>query len=414
MSVRTTASHDTPTRRPARGAAHRARLAWTGALAAAALASTALAGPAVASTGTAGTGAASIGSADRGARHSATQRALDAAVADGVPGVLARADTRTGGWSGTAGLGDTATGRERGARDHFRVGSITKTFVATVLLQLEAEGRLDLDDTVDHWLPGVVSGHGHDGRRVTVRQLLNHTSGVHSYTADPDFQRKVFTTEFLKNRYRTWQPGELVAIAMAHEPDFAPGTDWSYSNTNYVLAGMVVEKVTGRPYATEIERRILRPLHLTDTRLPGTDPRLPRPSGRAYGVLADDPAQTVHDVTELNATMAGAAGSMISDAADLNRFFSALLKGRLLPPAQLDEMKTTVTPEGGEPGSGYGLGLEKTRLSCGTVVWGHGGGVHGSSSGAFTTADGTHSLALNFNADWTGDPGQVVEAEFCG
>ncbi|MFJ2646560.1 serine hydrolase domain-containing protein [Streptomyces sp. NPDC087420] len=417
MSARTAPSHRTGRRAPRR-ATHRARLAWTGVLAAAALAFTAPAGPAVASPPVAGSGSGGAGSAvkDAGARHSATQRALDAAVADGVPGVLAQVNSRTGTWSGTAGVGDTATGRERGARDRFRVGSVTKTFVSTVLLQLEAEGRLDLDDTVDHWLPGVVSGNGHDGRRVTLRQLLNHTSGIYSYTADPGFQQKVFTTDFLKNRYRTWQPGELVAIAMAHAPDFAPGTDWNYSNTNYVLAGLVVEKVTGRPYATEIERRILRPLHLRSTRLPGTDPRLPRPSGRAYAVLADDPAQTVHDVTELNATMAGAAGSLISDAADLNRFYSALLKGRLLPPAQLKEMKTTVALGGGEDGeaAGYGLGLERTRLSCGTVVWGHTGGIHGSSSGAFTTADGTHSLSLNFNADWTGDPARVVEAEFCG
>ncbi|WP_327236630.1 beta-lactamase family protein [Streptomyces sp. NBC_01317] len=412
MSARTA-----PTHRIGR----RARLAWTGALAAAALASTALAGPAVAGPPVVGSGSGGAGSAVEagGARHSATQRALDAAVADGVPGVLAQVNSRTGTWSGTAGLGDTATGRERGARDRFRVGSVTKTFVSTVLLQLEAEGRLDLDDTVDHWLPGVVGGNGHDGRRVILRQLLNHTSGIYSYTADPGFQQKVFTTDFLKNRYRTWQPGDLVAIAMTHAPDFAPGTDWNYSNTNYVLAGLVVEKVTGRSYATEIERRILRPLHLTGTRLPGTDPRLPRPSGRAYAVLADDPERTVHDVTELNATMAGAAGSMISDAADLNRFFSALLTGRLLPPAQLKEMKTTVALGSGEDGedgeaAGYGLGLEKTRLSCGTVVWGHGGGIHGSSTGAFTTADGTHSLSLNFNADWAGDPGRVVEAEFCG
>ncbi|MFJ1597917.1 serine hydrolase domain-containing protein [Streptomyces sp. NPDC088261] len=417
MSARTAPAHR-PATRVARRATHRARLAWTGALAAAALASTALAGPAVANAPAEGSGPGAAASAvrDAGAPHAATQRALDAAVADGVPGVLARVTTRTGAWSGTAGVGDTATGRERGARDHFRVGSVTKTFVSTVLLQLEAEGRLDLDDTVDHWLPGVVSGNGHDGRRVTLRQLLNHTSGVYSYTADPGFQQKVFTTDFLKNRYRTWQPGELVALAMGHAPDFAPGTDWNYSNTNYVLAGMVVEKVTGRPYATEIERRILRPLHLTGTRLPGTDPRLPRPSGRAYAVLADDPERTVHDVTELNATVAGAAGSMISDAADLNRFFGALLTGRLLPPAQLKEMKTTVALGSGEDGGvvGYGLGLEKTRLSCGTVVWGHTGGIHGSSSGAFTTADGTHALSLNFNADWAGDPATVVEAEFCG
>lgn len=133
-----------------------------------------------------------------------------------------------------------------------------------------------------------------------------------------------------------------------------------------------MEKVTGRSYATEIERRILRPLHLTGTRLPGTDPRLPRPSGRAYAVLADDPERTVHDVTELNATMAGAAGSMISDAADLNRFFSALLTGRLLPPAQLKEMKTTVALGSGEDGEDGEAMRLRTRAGEDPVVLRHG------------------------------------------
>lgn len=191
--------------------------------------------------------------------HEGTQRVLDTAVADGVPGALARARDRHGVWNGTAGTADLDTGRARGADDRFRIGSVTKTFVATVLLQLQGERRIDLDDTIDQHLPGLVDGHGHDGTAITLRQLLNHTSGISNYTADPEFRRRAFGEEFLDHRYDTWKPGQLVAVAMRHAPDFAPGTSWNYSNTNYILAGMVIEKVTGHGWEKEVERRILRP-----------------------------------------------------------------------------------------------------------------------------------------------------------
>lgn len=275
--------------------------------------------------------------------HGATQQAMDAAVAAGVPGVTGQATDKYGTWKGTSGLGDLRTDTPRGDRDRYRVGSITKTFVATVLLQLEAEGRLSLDDTVDRWLPGVVTGHGHDGRKITVRQLLNHTSGIYNVTEDKGFQQTVFSRDgFLKHRYDTWSPGRLVRVAMAHKPDFAPGTSWNYSNTNYVLAGMVVKEVTGHSYADEIRHRVIEPLHLRATSLPGTTVTVPRPASRAYSKFPDDPDKKTYDVTELNPTLASSAGEMISDSADLNRFYSALLGGRLLPAAQLAEMKETV------------------------------------------------------------------------
>ncbi|MEV5958698.1 serine hydrolase domain-containing protein [Streptomyces sp. NPDC051987] len=369
--------------------------------------SAALAGPALAAPA----GPAPTASADG---HQATREALRAAVAAGVPGATATARDTHGTWSATAGTGDTRTGAPRSPSDHYRVGSITKTFVATVLLQLEAEGRLSLDDTVDRWLPGVVSGNGNDGRRITVRQLLNHTSGVFSYTADPDFGRTYFLKDgFFRHRYDTLTPAGLVAVAMKHRPVFAPGTGWDYSNTNYVLAGMVIKAVTGHSYAREITDRVIGPLHLSGTSLPGTRTTLPRPSGRAYSKLAETTTGPTYDVTALNPSMASSAGEMISTSADLTRFYRALLRGRLLPAHQLKEMKTTV-PVPGDPNSAYGLGLIDVTLPCGVHVWGHDGGIHGSSSLAATTPDGRHALALNFNADWTGDKDAVVRAEFCG
>ncbi|MFE1904640.1 serine hydrolase domain-containing protein [Streptomyces gardneri] len=338
--------------------------------------------------------------------HAATQQALRAAVDAGVPGAVAQARDGKRSWTGTAGV--------RKGDDRYRVGSITKTFVATVLLQLQSEGRIDLDDPVEKWLPGVVQGNGHDGRKITVRQLLNHTSGVYSVTSDAGFQEKVFGPGFLEHRYDRWTPQQLVGIAMTHAPDFAPGTDWNYSNTNYVLAGMVIEKVTGRPYGKAVENRIIKPLKLRATSVPGTDVRMPKPSSPAYSKLYTDPNGQVHDVSRLSPTLAYSAGEMISDSNDLQTFYRALLKGKLLPKAELREMTTTIPISPDLPGAGYGLGLMKQKLSCGKEVWGHGGGIHGSSSDAQVTRDGSHSIALNFNADWTGDSLPVLEAEFCG
>ncbi|MEU9338238.1 serine hydrolase domain-containing protein [Streptomyces sp. NPDC048290] len=346
--------------------------------------------------------------------HGATRDAMRANVQLGVPGVTATARDAKGTWRATEGVGNVRTGAPRSADDRYRIGSITKTFVATVLLQLEAEGRLSLDDKVEKWLPGVVRGNGHDGRKITLRQLLNHTSGIFNYTGDEPFAREIFLKEgFDRNRYRTFSPGELVAVAMRHEPTFAPGTSWSYSNTNYILAGMVIEKITGRPYGDAVEDRVIEPLGLDDTFVPAGRPTLGTPHSRAYSKLAETAEGPSYDVTVFNPSAAGAAGEMVSDNDDLNRFMSALLRGRLLPPKQLKEMKTTVVAPG-VPNATYGLGLMKETLSCGTTVWGHGGGIHGSGSESRTTTDGRHSIALNLNADWTGDSQAILDAEYCG
>lgn len=378
--------------------------------------------------------ATSSAAADRG--HTDTQRAMDAAVRDdGVPGVLGQAEDGGGVWHGTAGTADRRTERPRYPDERFRVGSLTKTFIATVTLQLAAEGRLDLDSPVERWLPGTVRGKYHDGRRVTVRQLLRHTSGVRDFTADPRFQRATFGPRFLTHRYRSHTPARLAALAMERAPDFAPGMDWAYSNTNYVLVGMVIERVTGRHYAREVERRILRPLGLRDTSLPGTSARIPGPHGRAYSTLLateggasnDGPER---DVTELNPSFAGASGEMISSTGDLVRFVRALLSGELLPRRQMREMARTVPVSNGGAGAGasaeesgssggaasgdrYGLGLTERTLSCGKRVWGHEGTIHGSRSVAFGTAGGRHAAAFTVNADWADDTGEFIEAEFC-
>ncbi|WP_329125023.1 serine hydrolase domain-containing protein [Streptomyces sp. NBC_01465] len=380
----------------------RARAGAVGLVAAAALTAACFTSPAAAGQG-------------QGLGHAQTQQAMDTAVKDGVPGVTGQVNDAYAVWTGTSGVGNLRTGAPRTSVDRYRIGSMTKTFVATVLLQLEAEGRIDLDSKVERWLPGVVRGNGNDGSLVTVRQLLRHTSGIPSYTADPEFLERGFTEEFLEHRYDTYTPRQLVDIAMRYKPLFAPGTAWSYSNTNYVLAGMIIEKVTGRPYEDEIKRRIVQPLGLFATSVPRTDASMPVPSSRAYSKLSLTPQPTgpTYDVTELNPSAAGSAGAMISTSADLNRFYSALLGGKLLPAHQLAEMKTTVPVSGAGLITAYGLGLMKFDLSCGVSVWGHGGNIQGSASQAVTTADGRHALSFNFNGDWAGNSQAVIDAEYC-
>ncbi|MGI5425868.1 serine hydrolase domain-containing protein [Streptomyces sp. CA-179760] len=345
--------------------------------------------------------------------HDATRQAVRAAVAEGVPGVTVTVRERDGGtWATTAGVGDLRTGEPRSTQDHYRIGSASKTFIATVILQLEAEGELSLDDKVEKWLPGLVRGNGHDGRKITLRQLLNLTSGVYDLLADETFQRTYMLKEgFFRHRFDRKTPRELVAMALTNQRDFKPGTSWKYSNTSYILAAMVIEKITGHPYGDAVEQRIIEPLQLTATSVPRTRITVPQPSSRAYGKLAKTATGPTYDVTEFRPSFAY-SGEIISDSADLNTFFSALLRGEVLQPRQLEEMKRTgpTTKEN----EGYGLGLRSWKLTCGTTVWGHGGDIHGSSSMAVTTSDGRHSLAVNFNGDWAGETKAVVEAEFCG
>ena len=347
--------------------------------------------------------------------HEATRTALHELVQrGGLPGVAANVRDSKGSWFGTAGVADTATGRKRSVNDHFRGASITKTFVATVLLQLEAEGSLSLDDTVGRWLPGLVQGNGYDGSRITLRQLLNHTSGIAEYTEDPAFIHNAAGPGFPEHRYDTHTPEELVAIALKYPPQLDPEKAPSYSNTNYVIAGMVIEKATGHTYAEEITRRIIKPLHLHGTSFPGTAPQMPNPHPVGYSRLHQDAPAKIHDATENNMTWLGAAGDIISTGRDLNRFQRALIQGRLLPAQQMKEMFAQAPVD---DVIGYGLGIEFAKLSCGVTVVGKSGRTNGSLSAMVGTPDGKHQLTFNINGDWIENGSlyvNVIEAEFCG
>jgi D-alanyl-D-alanine carboxypeptidase len=332
------------------------------------------------------------------------QQRLDDVVAAGAVGALAEVRVGRRVWQGVSGVAALDSGRPVPVHGRFRAGSITKTFVATVVLQLVDEGRLRLDDPVERWLPGVVPG----GERITLRHLLGHTSGLHDVVATlpmpPD-------QAFYANRWRTWSATELVGRALAHPPTFEPpGSAFAYSSTGYLLLGEVVEEATGRSWAEEVTDRILRPLHLHGTSLPGTSPQIPGPHPRGYVPQGEG----LLDWTEMNPSVMGAGGEMISTTRDLDRFFVALLRGRLLPDQLLEEMRTPGVA-GGRP---YGLGLSWRDTSCEVRVYGNDGDALAYQSWSFTTADGRRRATIALTPDFRGNPDVAVDAfldeAFCG
>jgi D-alanyl-D-alanine carboxypeptidase len=286
-------------------------------------------------------------------------------------------------WAAQAGANQLAATAPPSPSSRFRIGSVTKTFVATVVLQLVDEGRLALDDPIDRQLPGVVP----NGTAITVRQLLNHTSGLYDYMHEPGWSTNRWRGDA---RFQKYRPQELLDVAFSREPYFPPGAGWHYSNTNYVVAGLLIERLTGRPYGTEIAERILRPLRLNQTTVPGTDPAVPEPHAHGY---AEIDGEGWVDATEMNPSLDWAAGEMISTTADLNRFLAALLDGELLSPDALAAMRQTV-----ETGNGfrYGLGLQEFDLPCGVTIVGHGGELLGFLTYA-TAAPGGRQVTLSYN-----------------
>jgi D-alanyl-D-alanine carboxypeptidase len=354
-----------------------------------------------------GVGVAQAGTGARTGLRATVQRDADRLLAYGAPGVQVGVATARGELAVRSGFGDVAARTPVPWNGKFRVGSFTKTFVSATLLQLVGERRLSLDDPVDRWLPGVVRGNGNDGKRISVRQLLQHTSGL------PEFLRGMpYLFEragFEKNRFTTVTPRQAVALAMTYPPDFAPGTQWRYSNTNYVLAGMIIARVTGHTWQQEVRNRIIRPLGLHDTGTPGTSPFIPRPHAVGYerfpgpGATPDDPKYgEAIDATLLNPSWGGAAGEIISTPQDGNRFLRALVTGRVLRPAQLAAMQTTVPtdPEFRQnwPGSRYGLGLMWVPNSCGGS-WSHGGDIQGFQTRNGVRPDGSRSVVVSMNTD---------------
>jgi D-alanyl-D-alanine carboxypeptidase len=317
---------------------------------------------------------------------------MERVVSGGAPGVIALVNDGHRVRLHAAGVADTRSSRALRPTDRYRAGSITKSFVSTVALQLVAEGKLSLSDTVERRLPGILP-YGDD---VTVRQLLNLTSGV------PDNQGPV-EAEFLKgNMTRSWSPRELVALVADKKPDFAPGTSWAYSNTNYVLAGLIIERVTGNRLGRELDERIFQPLHLRDTSFPQNTSKIVGSHSNGHAFVDGK----LLDVTVLNPSGTWAAGNLVSTATDVAHFWRAVLGGKLLAPRQLAAMKKTVTIQKGVD-LGYGLGIFRWPSACGPV-WGNGGDIAGYSNRFQNSEDGKRQagviVPMNPMPDALGEP----------
>jgi D-alanyl-D-alanine carboxypeptidase len=254
---------------------------------------------------------------------------------------------------------------------------------------------LSLADTLDHWLPGVVP----DASRVTLRELLNHTSGIANYTSEVTFDTALVATPL-----RVWTPLELVSFIDGRPPLFAPGSVWYYSNTNFILLGLIVERITGRPLGDELRDRIFTPLRLVHTAFPTVSASMPTPFAHGYLLPYNGfvPVRTYKDVTAWNPSWAWAAGALISTADDLARFYGALLSGDLLKPELLAAMEDTVPVTTDPGGPGYGLGLmhDFDRAAC-SDTWGHDGAVPGYASFVSGRRDGSRIAVVLVNTSVT-------------
>ena len=324
----------------------------------------------------------------------------------GAPGVLAIARSRSGTWRGATGDAVVKPHRPMRAGDRIRVASITKSFVATVVLQLVDESRLRLGDTVEQRLPGVLRF----GRQITIRQLLNHTSGFASGD-DSSAKSEALYREFLADVRFDVPVRQMIALADARPLHFEPGTSYRYTNSGYDVLGLIIERVTGAALADVLAERIFEPMELHDTSFEAQ----PLPSGaevaHGYAIAGSDlPTATLaepQDVTGASLFGRWASAGIVSTAQDIATFYGALLGGDLLPRPLLDAMGQTVrTPS---PFVHAGFGIFRYKLPCGGYAWGHGGSTLGYSSMALASKDGSHVVAVGANAFASGAFYDLVE-----
>ena len=339
-----------------------------------------LAVPVAAAIALGAVGGAASAAPSKGEAESLKSRA-QGLVDDGYPAALAAVSDAKGESAGVAvGKGNLETGQAPPMDGEVRIGSNTKTFVAVVVMQMVQEGRVGLDEPIETYLPGLIRGEGIDGSKITVRQLLQHTSGLPEYTDTTPGRSDIFQ---VKDHYA--QPRDLLDTALGKPAAFEPGTQWAYTNTNYIVLGMLIERVSQRPVGEQIDQRIIKRLGLSHTYFPGNGEKKIRGSHpQGYHINGEG---VLEDVTEMDASLPWAAGAMVSTPSELNTFFQAVLDGRLLTQASIDEMKKGV--DTGSGGMVYGLGLFGTPLSCGGTSWGHGGGIPGYETHNAVGPDGT-------------------------
>jgi D-alanyl-D-alanine carboxypeptidase len=328
---------------------------------------------------------AAAASGTRGLDEEALRAALDGLPDQDATAALIRVGGTDGRWRGSAGVHDLASGRPADPNARFRAGSTTKVVTAAAVLKLAARGEIDLNRPVQRYLPGLL---GRDFRPITVRQLLNHTSGIPA----GDGLGNSFE-ELYDHRFEFLIPQEVVASAAAKGPEFSPGKKQHYLNINYTVLGLLIEKVTGQSYASAATELVLAPAGMRDTYFPGTDPRIRGPHNHGYQKVekADGTAEFI-DVTDW-IPADEAAGGMISTTADLERLLTRLFRGKLVPGPQLEEMFTVPA---GLTGATYTAGLQRFEYD-GTVYWLKTGARYGYSTMIAGTRDLSRALVYSVN-----------------
>jgi D-alanyl-D-alanine carboxypeptidase len=340
--------------------------------------------PATSNSTSTTSGASASASAPSAAAFQATIDQVRATVGfpGAVVGVWGPGGTSWVGTTGTAGKGDD---RAPTRTDHTRVGSLTKTMTATLLLQLLQQGKLSLDDPISKYVKGTANGDA------TLRQLADMTSGIPIYTAQPTFLPAI-----MADPTRGWTPDQLLSYIHDVKPDAAPGMKWDYNNTNYVLLGMVIEKVTGQPIADLYQKRIFDPLGMTGSSFPGPTTEIPKPY--LSGVTAQgQPDGKTADATHWNPSYAFTAGEVISTFDDLKKWADALFTGKgILDPAtqqlRRDSILTSPTPNTAT--SGYGIGIGNMD-----GWWGHNGDIFGYTTAVFHNYDLDTTIVIVTNSD---------------
>ncbi|GAA4480140.1 serine hydrolase domain-containing protein [Microbacterium panaciterrae] len=308
----------------------------------------------------------------------------DARSALGFPGVIARVITPEGEWTGSAGATAAGGTTKPGSGDHTRIGSLTKTMTATILLQLVGEGKVSLDDPISKYVPDLPNPDA------TLRQVADMTSGIPSYTLDQQV-----TDRYLTSPQDPWTPAQLLDAVRTLPPSFAPGQGWQYSNSNYVALGQFIEKVTGQPLAEVFQKRIFTPLGMTQSSYPsGTD--LPAPY-LAGATLQGATGNTPRDATHFNPTFAASAGQVVSTLDDMTKWAHALATGdKVLTPAMQQVRRDSIltSPPPNSATAGYGIGIGNRN-----GWWGHDGDIPGYTTSVYHSYDHDATLVVLVNSD---------------
>lgn len=338
--------------------------------------------------------AASVGGFDPATQDRIARAVSGGFVAEGSPGYAVgiwQADGRR--YVRAFGVSNRRTGEPLQVEDRFRVGSLTKTMTAVTVLRLVDQGRLTLDDRLSRFVPGIANGD-----RITVRQLLAMRAGVYDFTGNQRLMGR-----WWRSLTAPWTPAQTIAAIRRGEPQYAPGTQGRYDNSNYELLGRIIEVVTGRDAIDVIREEVIVPAGLTETTLP-TSPGMPGPFRRGYTRLDDG---RLRDTTAINPVWPWTAGMAVSTLSDLERWSRVLALGGLLSPAMQAEQRRGTRLQGpGHQGDTYGLGLAMTR----TGWWGHTGYIFGYNTAMYTNVRTGTTIVVTGNNGADGVFSAVVKA----